>query len=56
MPEASRLTTTVSTKGQVILPKSIRQARQWEAGTRLVVENGPEGEGGGGRAAPFRSE
>ncbi len=43
MPEVSRLTTTVSTKGQVILPKSIRQERQWEAGTRLVVENGPEG-------------
>ena len=43
MPQVSRLTTTVSTKGQVILPKSIRQARHWEAGTRLVVENGPEG-------------
>ena len=43
MPEVSQLTTTVSTKGQVILPKSIRQERQWEAGTRLVVENGPEG-------------
>ena len=43
MPRVSRLTTTVSTKGQVILPKSIRQARHWEAGTRLVVEDGPEG-------------
>jgi len=43
MPEISRLTTTVSTRGQVILPKSIRRARQWGAGTRLVVENGPEG-------------
>ena len=39
MPTVSKLTTTVSTKGQVILPKSIRQARRWEAGTRLVVEN-----------------
>ena len=29
-----RLTTTVSTKGQVILPKAIRQALHWEAGTR----------------------
>ena len=37
------LTTTVSTKGQVILPKAIRQARRWEAGTRLTVENTPEG-------------
>ena len=43
MPEIGRLTTTVSTKGQVILPKSIRQARHWDAGTRLVVEDGPEG-------------
>ena len=43
MPQISRLTTTVSTKGQVILPKSIRQERNWDAGTRLVVENGPEG-------------
>ena len=34
-----RLTTTVSTKGQVILPKPIRQALRWEAGTELVVEN-----------------
>ena len=39
----SRLTTIVSAKGRIILPKSIRQAHRWEAGTRLVVENGPEG-------------
>ncbi len=39
MPTASRLTTRVSTKGQVILPKPIRDARNWPAGTRLVVEN-----------------
>ena len=38
-----RLTTTVSTKGQVILPKAIRQVLHWEAGMRLVVENTPEG-------------
>ena len=43
MPMTDRLTTTVSTKGQVILPKAIRQALRWEAGTRLVVENTPEG-------------
>ena len=43
MPMTERLTTTVSTKGQVILPKAIRQALRWEAGTRLVVENTPEG-------------
>ena len=38
-----RLTTTVSTEGQVILPTAIRQALHWEAGTRLVVEHAPEG-------------
>jgi AbrB family looped-hinge helix DNA binding protein len=37
------LTTIVSTKGQVILPKSIRQHRRWEPGTRLVVEDTAEG-------------
>ena len=43
MPSAEGLTTTVSTKGQVILPKAIRQRRKWEAGTRLVVEDTPDG-------------
>jgi AbrB family looped-hinge helix DNA binding protein len=36
-------TTTVSTKGQVILPKAIRQRRNWTPGTRLVVEDTPDG-------------
>ena len=36
-------TTTVSTKGQVILPKAIRERRGWKAGTRLVVEETEEG-------------
>ena len=43
MPMPEQLTTTISTKGQVILPKAIRRARHWDAGTRLVVENTPEG-------------
>jgi AbrB family looped-hinge helix DNA binding protein len=43
MPRPDRLTTTVSTKGQVILPKGIRQQRRWEAGTRLIVEDTDEG-------------
>lgn len=43
MPVSARLTTTVSTKGQVILPKAIRQRRQWGPGTRLTVEDTPEG-------------
>ncbi len=43
MAVSKGLTTTVSTKGQVILPKSIRQRRQWGPGTRLTVEDGPDG-------------
>jgi AbrB family looped-hinge helix DNA binding protein len=43
MPETERLTTRVSTKGQVTLPKSIRQQRRWGPGTRLVVEDRPDG-------------
>lgn len=38
-----RITTTVSTKGQVILPKAIREQRDWPAGTKLIVENTPDG-------------
>jgi len=37
------LTTTVSAKGRVVLPKPIRRALRWEAGTRLAVESTPEG-------------
>ena len=40
---SEQFTTTVSTKGQVILPKAIRRALRWEAGTRLLVENRREG-------------
>ncbi len=43
MPMPEQLTTTISTKGQIILPKAIRRARRWDAGTRLVVENTAEG-------------
>ncbi|HRO13417.1 AbrB/MazE/SpoVT family DNA-binding domain-containing protein [Amaricoccus sp.] len=43
MGKPERLTTTVSTKGQVILPKAIRERRDWDAGTRLLVEETPEG-------------
>lgn len=37
------LTTTISTKGQVILPKAIRDQIGWDAGTRLVVEHTADG-------------
>jgi AbrB family looped-hinge helix DNA binding protein len=33
----------MSTKGQIILPQAIRQRRRWGAGTRLVVEETPDG-------------
>ena len=43
MRAPDRLTTTVSTKGQVILPKAIRDARHWPPGTRLTVEETADG-------------
>ena len=43
MASAKKLTIKLSTKGQVILPKSIRQRRHWDAGTRLVVEDTVDG-------------
>ena len=36
-------TTKLSSKGQVVLPSSIRTARKWEAGLELAVEETPEG-------------
>lgn len=43
MPRSPALTTTVSTKGQVILPKAVRDHRRWPPGTRLIVKETPEG-------------
>ena len=43
MAFAKRATTVVSTKGQVILPKAIRDGRGWSAGQRLVVEETQDG-------------
>ena len=43
MPSSAKTTTTVSTKGQVILPKNIREQRKWDVGTRLTVENTKDG-------------
>ncbi|MES2723448.1 MAG: AbrB/MazE/SpoVT family DNA-binding domain-containing protein [Pseudomonadota bacterium] len=34
----TRVTTILSTKGQVILPKAVREHRDWKPGTRLLVE------------------
>jgi AbrB family looped-hinge helix DNA binding protein len=43
MPAVERLTATVSTKGEVVLPKPLREQLQWGAGTQLIVEHTPEG-------------
>ncbi|WP_027058188.1 AbrB/MazE/SpoVT family DNA-binding domain-containing protein [Mesorhizobium loti] len=43
MAATEKLVTTVSTKGQVILPSAIRKQRDWGAGTRLEVEDTPDG-------------
>jgi AbrB family looped-hinge helix DNA binding protein len=43
MATSETATTTVSTKGQVILPKAIRDRRKWGPGTRLVIEETADG-------------
>jgi AbrB family looped-hinge helix DNA binding protein len=43
MASVQKLTIRLSTKGQVILPKSIRQRRHWDAGARLVIEDTADG-------------
>jgi AbrB family looped-hinge helix DNA binding protein len=35
--------TVVSSRGQVVLPKAVRDKRRWKAGTRLIVEDRPDG-------------
>ncbi len=36
-------TTKLSTKGQIIIPKALRDARAWKAGTEFTVEVTAEG-------------
>lgn len=36
-------TTTLSSKGQVIIPKTLRVARRWGPGTQLEVHDTPDG-------------
>ncbi|WP_312798395.1 AbrB/MazE/SpoVT family DNA-binding domain-containing protein [Tianweitania sp.] len=43
MVAVEKLTTTLSTKGQVILPSAIRQRREWSVGMRLTVEETADG-------------
>jgi AbrB family looped-hinge helix DNA binding protein len=43
MSTSKASTTVLSTKGQVILPKAVRDEKNWGPGDRLVVETTPEG-------------
>jgi AbrB family looped-hinge helix DNA binding protein len=36
-------TTRISSKGQLVLPKALRESRDWESGTELDVEEMEEG-------------
>ena len=36
-------TTKLSTKGQIVLPKAIRESRGWRAGMEFSVEDTPKG-------------
>ena len=36
-------TTRLSSKGQVVLPKGVRESHGWAAGTEFVVESTPDG-------------
>jgi len=36
-------TTKLSSKGQVVLPKSVREEHGWAPGTEFVVESTPDG-------------
>ncbi len=43
MAQAKTATTILSTKGQVILPKAVRDAKNWDAGRELIVEETDDG-------------
>ncbi|HEY1783559.1 MAG TPA: AbrB/MazE/SpoVT family DNA-binding domain-containing protein [Roseiarcus sp.] len=43
MAKSVSLRTRVSTKGQVVLPKAVRERRGWTAGSELILEERPEG-------------
>lgn len=40
---SAKPTTVMSTKGQMILPKTVRDGRAWGPGTKLTVEDTPYG-------------
>ena len=43
MGKDPEITTTDSTKGQVVLPAAVRKRQGWDVGTKLIVEETPQG-------------
>src|SRR5271154_1244571 len=43
MAKSASVKTRLSSKGQVVLPKAIRDKRGWGPGAELIVEERPEG-------------
>ncbi len=43
MAPAAKSSTVLSTKGQVILPKAVREQLNWKPGTRLTIEQTADG-------------
>ena len=43
MRKIGRAVTRMSDKGQVILPKALRERRGWASGTEFLIEERPEG-------------
>jgi AbrB family looped-hinge helix DNA binding protein len=39
----ARATTHMSSKGQIVVPKAMRDRRGWRSGEKLLVEERPEG-------------
>jgi AbrB family looped-hinge helix DNA binding protein len=38
-----QLETVLSAKGQIVIPKAIREANHWAPGMRMVIESTPQG-------------
>lgn len=43
MGKDPKITTTISTKGQVVLPAAVRKRHGWSEGTKLLVEETAHG-------------
>ncbi len=43
MTAKQKLTTVISARGGITLPRSVREQKRWKPGTRLIVENRSEG-------------